>query len=211
VYGGADVVTRLPNFIAFSGIKFVIINTIMKHSIRLLVAALTISAPAYAGVIYTFVGTGQAPGQPAEALAFQLAVPEFVSASGFSLFSCAQLSSNTNCASTGTNGAPISAVFFIGNNLSSPNSSFTDELGFRATDNIAYGFFFPTGAFTNPGIYNSVVGTASLTVTAVPEPSSVALFFNAGLLLSCLLARSGMLKFNSGNSTGASTVPSAPR
>ena len=140
------------------------------------------AASIQAEVIYDFAGTGTAfttfSGTifPAEPVAFQLTVPNFVNpAVGDPAveFTCAQLDSNTNC--------------FIGIFFSKGTSAFPAALQFDAADDVAYIFYFPTGAFGVPGTYSSEnLGPPSnlgtLTVTQTPEPATLLLVLGGACL-----------------------------
>lgn len=138
---------------------------ITKAVILLILAA----ASGWAGVIYTFVGTGLGlEGLPDEPVAFQLTVPSFIAVPGDTdvTFSCAQLDSNTNCAEQGTGfwddtDFPYFAV-----------------VTFFASDLRDYPFFFPAGSFDAPGVYTvmedyTTLDPGELTVTETPEPATL--------------------------------------
>jgi hypothetical protein len=151
---------------------------------KVMVVLTLFSASVQAEVVYDFVGTGTAlppdqdppSGLPAEQVAFQLTVPNFLNppltspptSAIFVDFTCAQLDSSTNCSS--------------GINFSnqSVGGAFSAQLGFDTTY-AAYAFFFPTGAFGTPGVYSSEFrpGTfdnaGTLTVTDTPEPATMVL------------------------------------
>jgi hypothetical protein len=133
---------------------------------------------------YEFTGTGTAIPSiplPAEPVAFQLTVPDFINPFGngvFVMFTCAQLDSSTNC-----QGAPVFAVFFQNSNPAP--GGFSAILNFDAADDAGYTFFFPAGAFDTPGVYSSYDGGPTFnlgTLIVSPEPATTLLAFG-GLCL----------------------------
>jgi hypothetical protein len=130
---------------------------------------LTLSAASIqASVIYNFVGTGL----PSEPVAFQLTVPDFVNPpldGAFVFFTCSQFDSSINC-------NPLGVESFSNQSIL---GAFSAQLTFDATNNTDYAFFFPTGAFGAPGVYNAETGgnenPGTLTVTQTPEPTTILL------------------------------------
>ena len=155
--------------------------------IKALVVVTLSAASCQAGILYSFVGTGLSiAGLGPEPVAFQLSTLGFVNPSfggGFVLFACAQLDSSTNC-----DPAPFAGINFSNQSVL---GAFSAQLTFDASNQAAYNFFFPTGAFGTPGVYNSDASNnrnpGTLTVTLTPEPASV-LFALSGLCL-CGLGR----------------------
>jgi hypothetical protein len=140
---------------------------IMKHVVVLMAFA---AASLQGSTIYTFVGTGL----PSTPLTFQLTVPSAVNPqldTGFTFFSCSQLITNANCQSALT--APFGAVTF--SNQSNSPAGFSAIITFATVDNGEFVFFFPTGAFSTPGVYSAderVVGGNPATLIVSPEPTS---------------------------------------
>ena len=161
--------------------------TIMKGLVALTLSAASIPA----SVIYSFVGTGQFVGleqTPAEPVAFQLTVPAFLSVPGCNpggcrplSFTCAQLDSNTNCLLQGDS---PSVGFF---------RRFNDVVLFAASNTIQYDFYFPLHAFEGPGVYNPDfglnTGILTVTVTAIPEPTTILLVLSGICLCWVVLQR----------------------
>ena len=142
------------------------------HTMTMAVVVLMLAAASLqAGVIYDFVGTGILPGP--EPVAFQLTVPNFVNPplnGPFVFFTCAQFDSSTNCNPVGEESFSNQSVL----------GAFSAQLTFDATNDVGYGFFFPTGAFGAPGVYTADNGgptfnLGTLTVTETPEPVTVLL------------------------------------
>ena len=115
-----------------------------------------LTTAASADTIYTFTGTDSNG-----AIGFQLVAPTFVTQLPGTAFSAGQFSSCTNC-----NTGFLAAIFTpIPSTL-----TFFDSQG-------GSGFFlFSTGAFSAPGIYNSLLGKGTLTVS-VPEPATILMGF----------------------------------
>jgi len=152
------------------------LQTIVKAAIVLMLAVA--SSQAGTMVVYNFVGTG-APfaletGQtvPAEPVAFQLTVPDFLNPplnGAFGSFSCAQLDSSTNCDSSNP------TAILLGN--SSLNGTFGTILFFDASNSYGYIFFFPSGALEAVGVYSAESGdtfnSGTLTVSQTPEVNTI--------------------------------------
>jgi hypothetical protein len=100
-------------------------------------------------------------------------------ATPFVNFTCAQLTSSTNCDT-----ANPDAVSFSNQSAGGAAAAgFSAQLGFGASNDVSYGFFFPADAFGTPGVYNADsnlgpftnLGTLTVTVVATPEPTSALL------------------------------------
>jgi hypothetical protein len=139
------------------------------------------AASLQASVIYSFVGTGLAvDGYADQPVAFQLTLPNFIPQPGLGegvSFTCSQLDSSTNCGPFLTSG-----VEFYNSQIANIQS----DIAFDADDNVGYIFYFQTGAFDTPGVYNtytqSVFNPGVLTVTQTPEPASILLALSGFLL-----------------------------
>jgi hypothetical protein len=142
------------------------------------------AASARADTIYNFAGTGTAFGPfPAEPVAFQLTVPNYINPpleSGvWVAFTCAQLDSSTNC---GENGVWAPDAVFFSQDVAIP--AFSAIISFNAADDVGYVFDFPAGAFDSPGVYSAYADApwyspGTLTVTTTPEPSTMLLVLSA--------------------------------
>ena len=128
------------------------------------------AAPAHANTFtYTFSGINSAPGGDGLLVNFQYSSQGPVS--GLTQFLESQLISCSNCFVSST----IPAVEFNpGDNLAN------NVLGIVDINQIENFFVFPSGAFLAPGTYvsSSPFNSGILTVTVVPEPSSVILFLS---------------------------------
>jgi hypothetical protein len=114
---------------------------------------------AHAGpILYTFTGT--APGLN-DTDSFQYLSSQFIT-SPIDLYAT-QMISCGNCL-----GFPNYAAIFY------PNSGGFDEIQFNDISGVGNGFGFAVGAFSSPGVYSTIAGPSSgtLTVQAVPEPST---------------------------------------
>lgn len=148
-------------------------STVQQMITKVLVVLALTAASSQAGVIYDFIGTG-VPNGP-EPVSFHLTVPDFLNPpldagfpTGWAFFSCAQLDSSTNCAS----GDPM-AVGFSNQDFSIP--SLSAFLTFRASNANEYMFYFPSGAFSTPGVYSALSGGNFNpgTLTVSPEPTAI--------------------------------------
>jgi hypothetical protein len=154
----------------------------LQSVFKALVVFTLAAASIQASVIYNFVGTGTAIPGPAEPVAFQLTVPTFVNPpltnppnpAIFVFFFCAQMDSSTNCNSSIAPPA-LGAIDFSNQGAL---GAFSAQIGFQAANFASYAFFFPTGAFGTPGVYTTeatVSNPGTLTVTSIPEPSTMLL------------------------------------
>ncbi len=157
----------------------------MSIANALVILSLLTAASVHASVIYEFVGTGEPFAElPTEPVGFQLTVADFINPplDGTTIgFNCDQLDFNTNCA-----GSPTATFSY-----QSALGAYSAALTFYASDDAEYGFFFPTGAFGVPGVYDTeaiVSNPGVLTITAIPESATVLLSFT-GLLVVAGISR----------------------
>jgi hypothetical protein len=129
--------------------------------------------------LYTFSGTNSAPGGDGLAVSFEYSAQDPIVADT-SLLS-AQLISCTNCLIS----TLVPSVIF------EPSNVFGSTVQFNDFKNVASEFTFSFGAFAKPGTYFSSTpfNTGTLTVTVVPEPSSIFLFVNGFGAIGCLARR----------------------
>ena len=125
-------------------------------------ALLLLTTNIQAAVLYTFTGTTLPfPGHPAISQAFSYIAADFVTPPAPVLST--QLNSCTNCIPP-----PDPAIVFL-QNFSIPN---VDVVQFNEPGGAADYYYFPLGAFSLPGTYNTMPGnTGQLTVQVIPEPS----------------------------------------
>lgn len=144
------------------------LRRVAMPAICLLVFSLCTTAAHANSWIYTFSGTNSAIGGDGLAVAFKYSAHGPIT--GFTPLLSSQLLSCTNCLVS----AGVPAVFF------QPNDVFGDSIVFNDVRNTANVFMFRFGAFVKPGTYVGLKGfnPGTLTVQAVPEPSSVILFLS---------------------------------
>jgi hypothetical protein len=123
-----------------------------------------------ASVIYTFVGAGLPFADlSSEPVAFQLVVPSLINTplnGSLVDFTCAQFVSSTNCDPAAEQSFSYAGV----------QGAFSAQIAFEATDDAAYTFFFPTGAFDTSGVYTTDPSAGNPgTLTVSPEPATVLL------------------------------------
>jgi hypothetical protein len=169
------------------------------HAIVKSLAILTLAgASIQAEIVYDFVGTGTAGTSP-EPVAFQLTVLDFINPPFVPLvnnmtvgFTCGQLDSSTNCA---TSPPGIESVIFTNRNDPSLIAIVSSAaLQFQASNGSQYDFFFNTGAFDTPGVYtayapngqNSAAYNAGTLKVSVPEAANATLL-DYSLLLGALI------------------------
>jgi hypothetical protein len=140
-----------------------------QHSARLLPVVVCLgvlclfSMTVQAGpILYTFTGT--APGLN-DTDSFQYLSSQFIT-SPIDLYAT-QMIACGNCL-----GFPNFAAIL------SPNNGGFDEIQFNDISGVGNGFAFAVGALSSPGVYSTVTGPSSgtLSVQAVPEPSTGSLF-----------------------------------
>jgi hypothetical protein len=157
------------------GDSVILIRQLSKLAAFLAFAIVCPAAP----IVYSFVGTGrEIPGRfPAEPVGFQLTLSDYVNApldAKSVFFSCDAFNSSTNCGI---------GAYFSNHSVLGTSSA---QLQFDASNTVGYAFFFPTGAFTTPGVHTASANgnQGTLTVSGVPEPMSVIFVVSGGLVFS---------------------------
>lgn len=144
-----------------------------------------LTSTARADMLYTFSGVNNTPGADGLSVGFTYTAAEPLTGTpppynGTALYA-SQLDSCLNCLVSSI----VPAVVFM------PNNVFGDSIDFADINKVETAFFFPSGAFSTPGTYtsSSPFNSGTLTVTRVPEPSSLSMVLGTGFMLGLALFR----------------------
>ena len=162
--------------LVFPGVEMSILRSLVLAALSLSLFLLVPAAHADS-VIYSFSGVNSGPLGDGLPVALQFTAPGFITS--FEAVLGSQLDSCTNCLFSTT----VPAVEFR------PHDLVGDAIGFLDVGQTEYFYRFPTGAFSAPGTYNTIVdpfafsfpGTLTVSVVAVPEPAMLTLL-GAGFL-----------------------------